>query len=240
MSTDPTRVDFRSAGDVTIAAYRWDPAGEPRAIAQLVHGVGDHSLRYARVAEALTASGYVVYAHDHRGHGNTNPSPAEQGVLGESGWGELVADVGRMGARAREEHPGLALALIAHSLGSFGSQQYLLDHSADVDAVVFSGTASIDLLEPMLDLDAPMDMAMFNAAFQPPRTEFDWLSRDDAEVDKYIADPFCGFGLDIPGAKAMFTGARQLGDVDLVAAIRSDLPEPPDGLERTRCALFGL
>jgi alpha-beta hydrolase superfamily lysophospholipase len=93
-----------------------------------------------------------------------------------------------------------------------------------VDAVVLSGTASIDLLEPALDLDAPMDLAMFNAPFAPARTDFDWLSRDEAQVDQYIADPLCGFGLDIPGGRAMFTGARALADPVRVSAMRPDLP----------------
>jgi alpha-beta hydrolase superfamily lysophospholipase len=165
-----------------------------------------------------------VFAHDHRGHGATVSAEAEFGVLGETGWGELVADIGRMSARAREQRPGLPLALVAHSLGSFATQQYLLDHTADVDAVVLSGTAAIDLLEPMLDLDAPMDLSMFNAAFQPARTDFDWLSRDDAQVDAYIADPQCGFGLDVPGGRALFLGARAVADPDRVSAMRKDLP----------------
>lgn len=224
MTDDPTRVDFPSTGGVMIAAYRWEPAGEPRAIAQIAHGVGEYARRYAPLAEALTERGFVVYAHDHRGHGATAKSHDELGALGETGWAELVADIGRMGEHARAVHPGLPLGLIAHSLGSFATQQYLLGHSADVDAVALSGTASIDLLEPMLDLDAPMDLSMFNAAFLPPRTDFDWLSRDDDQVDRYIDDPLCGFGLDIPGGKAMFAGARALADPAQVAQMRPDLP----------------
>ena len=224
MTDDPTRVDVPSTGGVTIAGYRWDAVGEPRAIAQIIHGVGEHARRYAPLAEALSMHGFVVYAHDHRGHGASVASEAEFGVLGEAGWAELVADIGRMGQRAREAHPSLPLALIAHSLGSFATQQYLVQHSADVDAVVLSGTAAIDLLEPAMDLDAPMDLSAFNAAFQPARTEFDWLSRDDDQVDRYIADPHCGFGLDIPGGKAMFAGARVLADPAQVAAMRPYLP----------------
>ena len=222
--TDPVRVDFASAGGVNIAAYRWDPDGPPLAIAQLVHGVGEYALRYAPVADALVRAGYVVYAHDHRGHGKTALSAEQLGELGEGGWAELVADIGRMGTRAKDAHPGLPLGLIAHSLGSFGAQQFLLDHSGDVTAVVLSGTAVIDLLEPMMDLDAPMDLSGFNAPFQPPRTDFDWLSRDEAQVDAYIADPLCGFGLDMAGGKAMFVAARQLADAGRVAGMRSDLP----------------
>jgi alpha-beta hydrolase superfamily lysophospholipase len=223
MSTEPVRLDFDSAG-ARIATYRFDPDGEPRAIAQIIHGVGEYALRYQPLITDLQRAGYVVYTHDHRGHGNTAPSPDRFGILGEDGWGELVADIGRVGDRAKDAHPGKALALIAHSLGSFATQQYLLDHSDDVTAVALTGTAVIDLLEPAMDLDAPMDLSAFNAPFQPPRTEFDWLSRDDAQVDAYIADPWCGFGLDVAGGKAMFAAARELADPARVAAMRKNLP----------------
>lgn len=223
-TTEPTRIAVPSTDGVTLAAYRWDPAGAPRAVVQITHGVGEYAVRYRRVAQALTAAGYVVWAHDHRGHGDTTGGADRPGVLGETGWTELVADIGRVGATARGAHPGLPLGLVAHSLGSFATQQFLLDHSRDVDAVVLSGTAAIDLLEPMMDLDAPMDLGMFNAPFQPSRTEFDWLSRDEAEVDAYIADPLCGFGLDVPGGRGLFVGARRLADPAAVAAMRHDLP----------------
>jgi len=109
-------------------------------------------------------------------------------------------------------------------MGSFAVQQYLLDHSSDVDGVVLTGTAVIDLLEPALDPDQPLDLAMFNAPFQPARTDFDWLSRDEAVVDAYVADPLCGFGIDTESAKGMFVGARRLADPAQLAALRSCLP----------------
>ena len=221
---DATRVDFESAGGLTVAAFRWDPEGAPRAIVQLTHGMGEHAQRYGDLARALTAQGYVVYAQDHRGHGETAASEAELGLIGADGWTELVRDIGRMSARARGEHPGLPLVLLGHSMGSFAAQQYLLDHSEDVDAVVLSGTALLDLLEPALDLDQPMDLSMFNAPFAPARTDYDWLSRDEAQVDRYVADPHCGFGLDAEGGRQMFVAARPLADVARLGAIRSDLP----------------
>jgi alpha-beta hydrolase superfamily lysophospholipase len=109
-------------------------------------------------------------------------------------------------------------------MGSFAAQQFLLTDSATVDAVALTGTAAIDLLEPALDLDAPLDLAMFNAAFDPPRTDFDWLSRDNAIVDAYLADPACGAGVDPDSVREMFRGSRALADPARVAAIRSDLP----------------
>ena len=146
------------------------------------YGMGEHALRYGKFAQAMNGHGLVVYAQDHRGHGAT-AGQGELGDLGEGGWPALVADIGLLSARIRAEHPGLPLILLGHSMGSFAVQQHLLDHSADADAVILTGTAVIDLLEPALDLDQPLDLAMFNAAFQPARTDYDWLSRDEAVVD---------------------------------------------------------
>ena len=191
----PSRFSYASGDGLDIAGYRWDPAGEPVAAVQLTHGMGEHVLRYDELARALTSRGMVVYGQDHRGHGAT-ARPDALGDLGPGGWPALVDDIGRLTARIQAEHPGLPLILLAHSMGSFAAQQYLLDHSAQVDGVVLTGTATIDLLEPALDLDQPLDLAVFNAAFQPARTDFDWLTRDEAIVDAYVADPLCGFGID--------------------------------------------
>jgi alpha-beta hydrolase superfamily lysophospholipase len=109
-------------------------------------------------------------------------------------------------------------------MGSFAVQQYLLRHSWEVDAAVLTGTAVIDLLEPALDPDQPLDLSMFNAPFAPARTDYDWLTRDVAIVDAYVADPLCGFGIDPRSTRQMFEGARPLADLDQVAAIRPDLP----------------
>ncbi len=94
----------------------------------------------------------------------------------------------------------------------------------DLDGVVLTGTAVIDLLEPALDLDQPLDLTMFNAPFQPARTDYDWLSRDEAVVDAYVSDPLCGFGIDTDSAKGMFVGARRLADPAQFAALRAGLP----------------
>ena len=208
---------------VQVHAYRWDAGGPVRGVVQLTHGMGEHALRYGHLAATLTAAGFTVYAQDHRGHGAT---AGEQtlGAIGAEGWTSLVDDIDLLATRARQENPGVPLVLLGHSMGSFAVQQYLLDHGDRVDAVVLTGTALLDLLEPAMDLDAPMDLSAFNAPFAPARTDYDWLSRDPAQVDAYVADPHCGFGLDGPAVRAMFEAARPLADTERVGAIRPDLP----------------
>jgi alpha-beta hydrolase superfamily lysophospholipase len=218
------RFTYPARDGVEIVGRRWDPAGPPHAAVQLTHGMGEHVQRYDALARALTGHGLVVYGQDHRGHGATARSEEELGQLGPDGWTQLVDDVDLLVSRIRDEQPGLPLVLVAHSMGSFAAQQYLLDHSDRVDAVVLTGTTALDQLEPAIDLDQPIDLAAFNAPFQPPRTEFDWLSRDEAIVDAYIADPRCGFGIDADATKAMFAGARRMADPSQVAAVRADLP----------------
>jgi alpha-beta hydrolase superfamily lysophospholipase len=219
-----TRFTYRAQDGVDIVGYRWDPAGMPRGAVQLTHGMGEHVRRYGALARALTDRGLVVYGQDHRGHGATARSEEELGQLGPDGWTQLVDDVDLLVSLIRDEQPGLPLVLLGHSMGSFAVQQYLLKHSDRVDAVVLTGTTALDQLEPALDLDKPIDLAAFNAAFEPARTEFDWLSRDEAIVDAYIADPRCGFGIDVDAGQDMFAGARRMADPGQVTAIRPDLP----------------
>jgi len=214
---------FPSANGVQVTAYRWDPAEAPVGIAQITHGMGEHAQRYGDVAASLNEIGLVVYAQDHRGHGATAGSPDALGQLGENGWDELVKDIGRLTDHIRAEHPDLPLVLIGHSMGSFAVQQYLIDNSDRIDACVLSGTAAIDLLAAGLDLDQPLDLEAFNAPFEQ-RTGYEWLSRDPAQVDLYVEDPLCGFGVDAANGKAMFLAAARPADPTEAVKVRSDLP----------------
>jgi alpha-beta hydrolase superfamily lysophospholipase len=218
----PTELSLPSADGISITAYRWDPSGEPRGIVQLTHGMGEHLLRYEPLAEPLTGAGFVVVGQDHRGHGATARDGA-WGALGTGGWDELVRDIGRLSDRVRDELPNLPLVLLGHSMGSFAAQQHLLDHSDEYAGLVLTGTALLDLLEPALDLDQPLDLSAFNAPFEN-RTGYEWLSRDAAQVDAYVADPRCGFGLTDVDGKQMFASARQLADPTRLARVRPDLP----------------
>jgi alpha-beta hydrolase superfamily lysophospholipase len=223
---EPDTFSYRSADGRKLVGYRWPADGGQTStgVVVLVHGMGEHLRRYDHVASALAAQGFEVYGHDHRGHGASLARNHEPGQLGPNGWSALVGDLNLVIAQAKSDHPGLPVAMVAHSMGSFATQQFLLDHGADVDAVALTGTAALDLLEPALDLSNDLDLSAFNAPFQPARTDFDWLSRDESIVDAYLSDPLCGFGIDSASAKDMFIGARRLADPAEVARMPHNLP----------------
>lgn len=222
-ATTPGAFTLTGRDGTPVTAYRWEPDGPVRGVVQLTHGMGEHLRRYGPLAAALTGRGFAVRGQDHRGHGATAGSPENLGVLGEHGWAGLVDDIDVLAARVRDEHPGVPLVLLGLSMGSFAVQQYLAAHPDRVDAVVLSGTGLLDLLEPALELSAPLDLSAFNAPFDH-RTGYEWLSRDPEQVDRYVADEACGFGLDTAGTVAMFAAARPLADPQTLAAIPDDLP----------------
>jgi alpha-beta hydrolase superfamily lysophospholipase len=198
--------------------YRWSPEGRPKGVVQIQHGLAEHAARYRRFAEALTNAGYLVYAADARGSGQS--ATTGYGQWGADGWPGWVDDVGRLTARIRQDEPELPLGLFGHSMGSFATQQHLLDHDEDADSVVLSGSTEVGWLVPVLDTDEPADLSTFNEPFDH-RTGFEWLSRDEAEVDAYMADPACGWEASPLPAIDTLTAAA---DPARVASIRSDMP----------------
>jgi alpha-beta hydrolase superfamily lysophospholipase len=181
-------------------------------VVQIAHGLAEHGGRYGPLAAALTDAGYAVYANDHRGHGHTAASPADLGFLAASdGWRKCVDDLGIVHRRIADDHPGLPIVLLGHSMGSFLVQQFAAEHGDALAGLVLSGSdgkpsllaqagrliARFERLRlgprgrsPLLH---SLSFGAFNKSFEPARTPADWLSRDRAEVAAYIADPLCGF-----------------------------------------------
>lgn len=183
--------------DLELATYEWN-VDEPRGMVQVAHGLAEHSARYDRFARALNDAGYTVRATDHRGHGAS--IVGTPGDFDASGFEALIADVAAYGASLRGDLP---LFLFAHSMGSFAAQSVILTHSEQYAGVVLSGSTALDLLAAgMAEAEGPVGLEAFNAGFED-RTGYEWLSRDEAEVDRYVAAPLCGFDLpDETGAGA--------------------------------------
>lgn len=221
-----TTSSFLSAADGTeIITYAWaDVAGKPAGVVQIAHGLAEHGERYARFAKALNAAGFLAHAVDHRGHGRT--ADGRLGEFGPAGFEGLIADVVQFGAALRAQHDSLPLFLLGHSMGSFAAQAAILDHASTWSGVVLSGSTALDMLAAAManaPADAPTGLEAFNAGFEH-RTGYEWLSRDDAEVDAYVADPWCGWDMPDDVIPSLFAPAARLADPALLARIRGDLP----------------
>jgi alpha-beta hydrolase superfamily lysophospholipase len=213
---EATTFTLPAADGVEIYVRRWAPDGASKAAVQIAHGLAEHGGRYARLADALTSAGYVVYAGDHRGHGRTAAQADDLGFFAaRDGWATVLGDLWQVTRRIAGDHPDRPIVLIGHSMGSFMAQHLMSEHGDAFTGVVLSGTggkpsplAAAGRLVARLErwrlgargcsnLLQAVSFGAFNKQFAPARTPFDWLSRDAAEVDKYIADPLCGFAASV-------------------------------------------
>lgn len=240
-----------SAADATpLFVNHWAPEQPPRAAVMLAHGMAEHSGRYARLGQALAAIGISLYALDQRGHGRT----AEHGILGHyadsDGWNKVVGDLATLNHHIRQQQPHAPIILFAHSMGTYIGQAYLMQHSCSLQAAILSGSNyQPEMLYRVATLVARLErwrlgptgrsklinfltFGSFNQAFKPNRSEFDWLSRDAAEVDKYINDPLCGFICTTQLWIDLFDGLLQITPTDNLAQIDQDLPILVIGGER--------
>lgn len=220
----------------------WHADHPPRAVVMLSHGMAEHGLRYAHLAESLVTAGFDLYALDQRGHGQS----ATQGVLGhyadEGGWDKVVGDLASLNHHIRQRYPQTPIFLFGHSMGSYIGMAYLLGHSCSLQGAMLSGSnyqpvalyraarliAGFERwrLGPkgrskVIDF---LSFGSFNKAFKPNRTAFDWLSRDAAEVDKYVTDPLCGFVCTTQLWCDLLDGLQYITPVENLAQIDADLP----------------
>jgi alpha-beta hydrolase superfamily lysophospholipase len=174
---------------------------------QILHGLGDHALRYERFAKACNACDLNVVAHNHRGHG------ASEGFghfADANGWAKVIADVVKVREDIAVQFPELPVILLGHSMGSFIAQSFVMRHGGSDTALILSGStlaprSQLRISHMAAQLAAMcggkrrtstllnhMGLGRMNDRFKPARTAFDWISRDEKEVDRYVADPFCG------------------------------------------------
>lgn len=220
----------------------WQGTAAPRAVVMLAHGMAEHSLRYARLAERLVAADIALFALDQRGHGQT----ASNGVLGhfadEDGWSKVVSDLACLNHHIRQHHPQTPIFLLGHSMGSYIGLAYLMTHSCSLQGAILSGSnyqpvalyraarliAGFERwrLGPkgrskVIDF---LSFGSFNKAFKPNRTAFDWLSRDPQEVDRYVTDPLCGFVCTTQLWCDLLDGLRHITPLKRLAQIDANLP----------------
>lgn len=208
---DETR-SLASPTGARIAYRHLAASGEPRGVLIISHGLAEHSRRYRRFAERLSAAGFHVYAPDHRGHGATRAPDAPPGRFAAQGGGHrVVEDLLAVREFVSAAHSGLPVILFGHSMGGLFALAFAETHPERLDAVAvwnanfaigLAGRAAQAILAAermLIGSDVPsallpkLTFGAWGRSIAGRRTAFDWLSHDAAEVDAYIADPLCGF-----------------------------------------------
>lgn len=206
--------EFKDNEGYSLFTYLWEPDDNmtKKGIIQVIHGLAEHAKRYERFAKEATDKGFIVVADDHRGHGKTAKNDEELGYLGEkNGFQMMVEDEYILTKLMKEKYPSMPYFILGHSMGSFILQRYIEEYGKELNGAILSGSAGPNpmLLYPgkfiariAMLINGPkkkskflnnLSFGSYNSAFKPNRTDFDWLSRDEKEVDKYIEDKCCGF-----------------------------------------------
>ena len=240
-----TEYKLATSDNQEIQVYEWLPDDDTKitGILQIVHGMAEHGKRYTHFAHFLNKQGFVVYASDHRGHGKTAGKVENLGFFGKkNGWDRVIADLKVLSSHIKDKYPELPFFILGHSMGSFLTRKYILKSPFKLNGAILSGTGGnpgilgrigvfitrfLMLFYPKNSQSKLMDklsFGSFNAKFKPNRTAFDWLSRNDEEVDKYIEDPYCGAIFSLKFFEDMITGLLFVSRQSNVNKTPEDLP----------------
>lgn len=233
-----------AADGTELHVYEWLPdSKETDGIVQIAHGMAEHAKRYEHFAGFLTRNNFCVYANDHRGHGKTAGDLKNVGYLGASnGWDLLVSDSRQLGLHLQKKYPGKPHYVFGHSMGSLVIRNLIIDPGMKLSGAILSGTAydpgivgSLGLFLTRLLLFFNPDrkaspimnelvFGAFNKSFRPSRTKFDWLSRDNDQVNKYIKDPYCGGIFSIRFFNDFLKGLIYVSNQSNISKMPCDLP----------------
>ncbi|WP_025162615.1 alpha/beta hydrolase [Paraclostridium bifermentans] len=236
---------FKGEEDTDIYVYKYEPIEKENinGIVQISHGMSEEAGRYKRFANYLTDNGYIVYINDHRGHGKSVENINRIGILAQKdGIHCIVKDLNKLTKIIKTENNGLPIFLFSHSMGSFAAQKYIIDYSEDIDGVILSGTNGLHGIEVDLGFLVAKVMSKiqgrekkaylidklafggFNKKFKPNKSEFDWLSRDFKEVEKYIENEYCGVVFSNGYFYDLFKLFKEIRNINNLKKINSKLP----------------
>ena len=217
---------FKSSNKETrVHGICWIPQDVPvRAVLQIVHGMVEYVDRYDDFARFLCEQGIAVVGDDHLGHGDSVAAQEDWGYFGDDGFENIVNDVRKIEKQFKKRFPGAPYYILGHSMGSFLTRYFLIKYGKEVDGAIIMGTGyhpvSVAVFGRCLTKALAavkgwryrsvfvnkMAFGSYNKGFIPARTDFDWLSRDEATVDAYIAEPRCQFVFTLNGYHEMFKG----------------------------------
>lgn len=227
--------------DIHAASYMPENKDSIKAVIQIAHGMAEHLERYEAFADVLCENGFAVYINDHLGHGQSVSSKEELGYFGEKdGWKNFVEDCHKLLEIAKSENPGKPYIFFGHSMGSFVSRSFSFKYANELSGAVFCGTSGPNPAAGIGSAVASLigkvkgshyrskfidglAFGAYNKQFEG-RTAFDWLSRDNEQVDKYIADELCGFLFTAYGYRDMFSLLQSVSDKNWFENYSKQLP----------------
>ena len=239
------RYNISSEDGLQLVIHRWTPQdpSQIKAVLHIVHGSLEHSARYAHFAEFLCDQGFVVYSGDHRGHGETQDLNGRKFYFSDAddGWDIMVRDQYLISQSIRADYPDQPLFMLGHSMGSFIARDYIVDHGDEIKGVILSGAGDTHwILKPALFVLNLLDSlglkssetkifhgvlyGTVNNALKNPRTHADFISRDEAIVDAYLADPYCQGTITYDYARQFVRAILRAGKADRFAAPPQNLP----------------
>ncbi|MDR2803439.1 MAG: lysophospholipase [Treponema sp.] len=242
---------FDTRDEVKLFLRRWEPDGTPRGVLHIIHGMSDHSLRFAETAAYLCERSYAVWSADMRGHGRTadlSVNPADKGGLfghcaDIKAFSKIMLDIEKINTEIQKVYHSVNLFLFGHSWGSFIAQSYIETfNKRPLAGCILSGTkcpgsAIAAIGAPFMTIFSTvrgtrahsqfinkLTFGAYNKEFQPNRTMFDWLSRDENEVDAYISDPFCGKDVSVGFYRDLICALQRIQRRRVMERINRDLP----------------
>lgn len=242
----PTFKDFyfnSSTGKNKIHARMCVPDAEPRAIVQIIHGIAEYIDRYDEFMSFLADNGIIAVGTDHLGHGKSIESEEQTGFFAyDNGWDYVVRDEEVLRLAMHENYPELPIIVFGHSMGSFMARTLLIRYPDAFNAAIISGTGNqgaalvnggLFMGNLVTGLKGAHHYSKFlnnlafgsyNKIYENPKTEYDWLSRDEANVQKYIDDPLCGFIPSCSLFRDMMTGVKFITNKKNLTAMNKDMP----------------
>lgn len=220
----------------------WDAVDKPLGTLHINHGMAEHSLRYDDCARYLNGLGFIVYAQDHRGHGFTREEEEKGWFAFQDGWKLVTEDAIAVDELIMKEHESLPHFILGHSMGSFITRSELIKVSDWFSAAIIMGSGAGQGLvgkvgkaiasrhvrkfgSRMPDHKmTKLSFGSYNRHFRPNRTDSDWLTRDEAEVDKYLNDPLCGFVCSSQFFVDLLTGIELANDPAQAKKVSKVLP----------------
>lgn len=217
------------------------PESNVKAAVFIVHGMQEHQRRYKDFAEYLTTRGIGVVTYDLPGHGETDKGSTRGWFGNENGWRNLASSLTEICLLTKQEFPGVPVVCYGHSMGTMLARTFIQLHDAMIDALMLSGAPNynpaavfgraianqrIQARGPRSEsaMLASLATGSFNSGIRNPRTPLDWLSYNEENVDRYIADEDCGFTFKNSGYRDLFDGMIQMADVKAFRRLNKNLP----------------